>query len=60
MLQSESTQRQTSLWVRLNGPLHDPAWQVDELSLEDIVLAYLGSQHPLERSPQLGTEGRVT
>jgi ABC-2 type transport system ATP-binding protein len=55
VLQRESTQRQTSLWVRLNGPVHDPAWQVDELGLEDIVLAYLGSQHPLERSPQLGT-----
>jgi hypothetical protein len=30
--------------VRLNGPVVDPAWQVDDLSLEDIVLAYLG-QH---------------
>ena len=55
VLQRESTPRQTNLWVRLNGPVHDPAWQADELSLEDIVLAYLGSQHPLERSQHLGT-----
>jgi ABC-2 type transport system ATP-binding protein len=55
VLQRETTQRQTDLWVRLNGPVHDPAWQVNELSLEDIVLAYLGSQHPLEQKQQLGT-----
>jgi hypothetical protein len=30
------------MWVRLNGPLHDPGWQVTELSLEEIMLAYLG------------------
>jgi ABC-2 type transport system ATP-binding protein len=43
VLHRESTARQTSAWVRLTGPLHDPGWQAEELSLEDIVLAYLGS-----------------
>jgi ABC-2 type transport system ATP-binding protein len=42
VLRSERTQRQVSLWVRLEGPLHDPDWQVEELSLEEIMLAYLG------------------
>jgi hypothetical protein len=28
--------------VRLRGPLHDPNWEVTDLSLEDIMLAYLG------------------
>jgi ABC-2 type transport system ATP-binding protein len=35
--------RQTTLLVRLNGQLFDPSWDVQEVSLEDIVLAYLGS-----------------
>jgi ABC-2 type transport system ATP-binding protein len=42
VLHSERTQRQVSLWVRLDGPLHDPNWQVEELNLEEIMLAYLG------------------
>ena len=42
VLRSERTHRQVSLWVRLEGPLIDPHWQVEELSLEEIMLAYLG------------------
>jgi ABC-2 type transport system ATP-binding protein len=42
VLRIERTHRQVSLWVRLNGPLHDPGWQVAELGLEEIMLAYLG------------------
>jgi ABC-2 type transport system ATP-binding protein len=42
VLRTEQTPRQTSLWVRLDGPLHDPTWHSDPLSLEDIVLSYLG------------------
>ena len=42
VLRTERTHRQVSLWVRLDGPLHDPNWQVEELNLEEIMLAYLG------------------
>jgi ABC-2 type transport system ATP-binding protein len=42
VLRVERTSRQVSLWVRLEGPLHDPSWQVRELGLEEIMLAYLG------------------
>lgn len=42
VLRREQTTRQVSLWLRLDGPLHDPNWQVDELDLEEIVLAYMG------------------
>jgi ABC-2 type transport system ATP-binding protein len=42
VLRIERTHRQVSLWVRLAGPLHDPNWQVEELGLEEIMLAYLG------------------
>ncbi len=44
VLASTRTPREVSMTVRLRGPVVDPAWQVDDLSLEDIVLAYLG-QH---------------
>jgi ABC-2 type transport system ATP-binding protein len=41
VLRVEQTPRQISVWVKLEGPLHDPSWQVSELGLEEIVLAYL-------------------
>jgi ABC-2 type transport system ATP-binding protein len=40
---SEShTERQTTLLVRTDAPIHDPAWTVGALTLEDLVLAYMG------------------
>ena len=49
------TAREVALTVRLDGPLLDPAWQVDDLSLEDIVLAHLAQQsvEPSGTSPHL-------
>ena len=38
------TANQTRLLVRLDGPVLDPAWEVDEVGLEDIVLAYMGRE----------------
>jgi ABC-2 type transport system ATP-binding protein len=38
------TARQVSLVAELRGPILDPAWKVEDLDLEDIVLAYLGRQ----------------
>jgi ABC-2 type transport system ATP-binding protein len=40
------TDRQTTLLVRSEGAIHDPAWDVSQLTLEDLVLAYLGRQTP--------------
>jgi ABC-2 type transport system ATP-binding protein len=40
------TPREVSLVVRLNGPVLDPTWRIDDLDLEDIVLAYLGQHAP--------------
>jgi ABC-2 type transport system ATP-binding protein len=53
VLRVEQTGRQTTVWVRLNGPLLDPAWQSDELGLEDVVLAYL------ERSRRRGSRTQL-
>jgi ABC-2 type transport system ATP-binding protein len=56
VLRTEQTPRQTSLWVRLEGPLHDPSWHSDELSLEDIVLTYLGQRgEPAEVRTTIGS-----
>ena len=35
------TDKQTSLLVRTDGPVLDPAWAVKPVSLEDLVLAYM-------------------
>jgi ABC-2 type transport system ATP-binding protein len=39
---SEShTDRQSTFIVRTDGPIHDPAWTVGQIGLEDLVLAYM-------------------
>ncbi|MEV0633176.1 ABC transporter ATP-binding protein [Nonomuraea wenchangensis] len=35
------TERQSTYVVRTDAPIHDPAWTVTQLSLEDLVLAYM-------------------
>jgi ABC-2 type transport system ATP-binding protein len=53
VIKSTQTARQTRLLVRLNGPVLDPSWEVAEVGLEDIVVAYMG----LEASP---ADGQLT
>jgi ABC-2 type transport system ATP-binding protein len=46
------TDKQTSLLVRTDGPVLDPAWAVKPVSLEDLVLAYMsraGDDTPARR-----------
>ena len=50
VIEASHTARQTTLLVRTNGPVFDPSWDVQDVSLEDIVLAYLGQQ-TRERAP---------
>jgi ABC-2 type transport system ATP-binding protein len=42
VLRCERTHRQVSAWVKLDGPLLEQGWDVQELGLEDIALAYMG------------------
>ena len=42
VIEESHTDVQSTLIVRCDGPVHDPAWTVEELSLEDLVLAYMG------------------
>ena len=41
MIEETHTDRQSTLLVRTEEPIIDPAWSVEEVSLEDIVLAYM-------------------
>jgi ABC-2 type transport system ATP-binding protein len=41
VVSASSTDVQSTLVVRTDGPILDPAWAVGALSLEDVVLAYL-------------------
>jgi ABC-2 type transport system ATP-binding protein len=46
------TDKQTSLLIRTDGPVLDPAWAVRPVSLEDLVLAYMsraGDETPARR-----------
>jgi ABC-2 type transport system ATP-binding protein len=42
IIQRTDSARETSALVEVNGSVLDPAWRVDEVDLEEIVLAYLG------------------
>ena len=44
VVHARHTPRQTTLLVRANGHVYDARWQIEDVALEDIVLAYL--QHP--------------
>ena len=41
VVRASHTERQATLLVRTDGPIHDPAWTAHEVTLEDVVLAYL-------------------
>jgi ABC-2 type transport system ATP-binding protein len=47
------TDKQSSLLVRTDEPVHDPAWSVTPVSLEDLVLAYMSRTNdtPVRRAP---------
>jgi ABC-2 type transport system ATP-binding protein len=55
IVRQDTTPRQTTLLVRLNGPVIDPAWAVEETNLEEIVLGYMGAgQAGHDTGPEAG------
>jgi len=46
VIRESHTDKQTTLLVRTNGPILDPAWTVHDVTLEDLVLAYLAYPAP--------------
>jgi len=41
IVSAQHSGRQLTLLVRTNGPIVDPTWSVDEIGLEDLLLAYM-------------------
>jgi ABC-2 type transport system ATP-binding protein len=41
VVSARHTDRQSTYVIRTDDPIHDPAWTVSRLSLEDLVLAYM-------------------
>src|ERR1700761_2159495 len=50
VIEERHTDRQSTLIVHTTGPVLDPAWMVEQLSLEDLVLAYMGRASESARS----------
>jgi ABC-2 type transport system ATP-binding protein len=46
VIKATHTANQTRLLVRLDGSVLDPTWEVSEVSLEEIVLAYMAMDEP--------------
>ena len=43
VVQTVATARLSTLLVRLNGPVTDPAYQAEDVAFEELVLAYMGA-----------------
>jgi len=41
VIEATHTDRQSTLLIRSDGPIYDPAWTVEQVGLEDLVLAYM-------------------
>ncbi len=46
VVQVTRTPRQTTMLVRLNGPVIDPGWVASDVGLEELVLGYMGQDAP--------------
>jgi ABC-2 type transport system ATP-binding protein len=42
IIESSHTERQSTFMVQTEDPIIDPSWTVEEIGLEDLVLAYMG------------------
>jgi len=49
VIEASHTDRQSTLLIRTDAPILDPAWTVEEIGLEDLVLAYMGQAAAADR-----------
>jgi ABC-2 type transport system ATP-binding protein len=55
VIEESHTDKQSVLLIRTSEPVHDPAWTVTPVSLEDLVIAYMSPASDIPaRRPQLG------
>jgi ABC-2 type transport system ATP-binding protein len=59
VIEASHTDRQSTLLVRSDGPILDPAWTVEQIGLEDLVLAYMRRAGDADRTRKtaLGSVG---
>jgi ABC-2 type transport system ATP-binding protein len=53
VIEARHTDRQSTLLVRTDDPILDPAWTVEQVGLEDLVLAYMARSQESQRQPRL-------
>jgi ABC-2 type transport system ATP-binding protein len=53
VISASHTERQSTLLVRTDGPIHDPLWTVGQVGLEDLVLAYMSTRTGPDARPAL-------
>ena len=52
VIEASHTERQSTLLVRTEAQIHDPAWTIEDVSMEDLVLAYMSQAGHTERARQ--------
>jgi ABC-2 type transport system ATP-binding protein len=57
VISQRSTARQTTMLVRINQPVHDPWWTICDVSVEELVLAYM--THPAAAVAGPGSRGEL-
>jgi ABC-2 type transport system ATP-binding protein len=57
LIEASHTDRQSTLLVRSEGPIHDPRWAVESVGMEDLVLAYMS--RAVDSQPGRPTLSRV-
>ncbi|HEY6788081.1 MAG TPA: ABC transporter ATP-binding protein [Trebonia sp.] len=56
VIEASHTDRQSTLLIRSDGPVFDPAWTVRPVSMDDLVLAYMSRARDAEASHRPGLE----
>jgi ABC-2 type transport system ATP-binding protein len=56
VIEASHTDRQSILLIRSDGPVLDPAWTVRPVTLDDLVLAYMGRARDTQTSRRPGLE----
>jgi ABC-2 type transport system ATP-binding protein len=51
VVKATQAERQSRVLARLDVPVADPAWEVSEVGLEDIILAYMSEDQALTAGP---------
>ncbi len=56
VIEESHTERQSTLLVHCSNPIFDPAWTIESVGLEDLVLAYM-ARGDRDHSPRIGLVG---